>query len=318
MKPQLAAVRDTEYQTTNKFRAKLLDGVPVTQHKIELAGISTSVLIGGEGPLVILLHGPGESSVWWTDVIQLLVKTHRVIVPDLPSHGESKIVRGELDEEKVFTWLRELILSTSNSAPILVGNILGGSIAARFTIHHQEEVGMLILVNSLGLDKFRPAPGFAFGLFRFLLFPSQKNFKKFLPSCMYDVNRLREKMGDRWEPFLTYNLECAQNPETKNAMKVLMKEVGLPKISSDKLSEIEVPTALIWGRYDRANPLKIAEAANKRYGWPLHVIDDTRDDPKLERPKEFVKTLKKVLPESIQSDSEPIHNANSKSFTNQV
>lgn len=301
MKTQQLIDVETVYQTNNRNRSKLLDGVSVKEHKLNLAGISTSVLIGGEGQPVILLHGPGESSVWWAEVIQLLIKTNQVIVPDLPGHGESKIMQGELNPDKVFNWLSELIENTCTNPPTLVGNILGGSIAARFTIEHQEKVGKLVLVNSLGLAKFRPSPVFAFGLIRFLLFPSQKNFKKFLPSCMYDVESLRKQMGNRWEPFLAYNLECAKTPETKEAMKILMKEVGVPKISPEKLSNIKVPTALIWGRHDRANPLKIAQAANKDYGWPLHIIEETRDDPKLERPEAFARTLKNILLNSIEN-----------------
>lgn len=295
MKTQISTDQYERHIPTNKNRKKLLADLPVTEHKIKLAGIPSAVLVGGEGPPIILLHGPGESSVWWMRVIPILKKTNRVIVPDLPGHGSTKVDIDRLDRELVFIWLSELIEKTCSTPPTIVGNILGGSIAARFSVNHGEKVDRLVLVNSLGLGKFRPAPGFAFGLFRFMIWPTEKNFKRFFPHCMYDVDDLRNSMGEYWEPFVEYNLECARDKERSDALQFLMKTVGIPKISDDKLKKINVPTALIWGRHDKANKLKIAEAVNEKYGWPLHIIEETRDDPKLERPEAFVHAFNAVL-----------------------
>jgi pimeloyl-ACP methyl ester carboxylesterase len=273
----------------------LLAAIPTVEHRLQLAGVDTAVLIGGDGPPVILLHGPGESSLWWMRVIPKLARTHRVIVPDLPGQGESKVNSNSLDTDLVLRWLSELITHTCLIPPALVGNILGGSIGARFAISRGEEIGKLVLVNSLGLGKFRPAPGFAFGLFRFIIWPTEKNFNRFFPQCMYDVDSLQGQMGELWNPFVAYNLECARDKERSDAMNFLMKKLGIPKIPSDELDQIDVPTSLIWGRHDRANKLKIAEKASRRFGWPLQIIEETRDDPKLERPEEFVQALNTVL-----------------------
>lgn len=276
-------------------RSQLLEGLPVTETRYNLAGLPSTVLEGGEGSPLILLHGPGETSVWWMRVIPELVPNYRVIVPDLPGHGSSNIDADKLDADLVFNWLSELILETCSSPPALVGNILGGSIATRFCVDHGEQVGQLVLVNSLGLGKFRPAPSFAFRLLRFMVWPTEKNFNRFFPHCMYDVDDLRNSMGKYWEPFMAYNLECANDKERSDAMQFLMKTVGIPKIPDDDLEKIDVPTALIWGRHDKANKLKIAETASKKYGWPLHIIEEARDDPKLERPEAVVQALRSIL-----------------------
>lgn len=290
MDTQLKTLRNDRPETSAN-RLQLLVDLPVTEQHLDLAGIFTAVLIGGEGKPVILLHGPGETSLWWMRVIPQLVKTHRVIVPDLPGHGSSKIDSDKLDTELVFNWLSELIQHTCFYPPVLVGNILGGSIGARFCVNHGEQIGQLVLVNSLGLGKFRPSPDFAFGLFRFMIWPTEKNFEQFFPNCMYDVDELQNGMGKKWEPFVKYNLECANDKERSDALQYLMKTLGIPKIPDDDLGKIEVPTSLIWGRNDKANKLKIASSASKKFGWPLYVIAETRDDPKLERPGAFVQKL---------------------------
>ena len=71
-------------------RERLLAGIPVTERRLTLAGISTAVLEGGDGPPIVLLHGPGEFAAKWMRVIPDLVKSHRVVAPDLPGHGATE------------------------------------------------------------------------------------------------------------------------------------------------------------------------------------------------------------------------------------
>ncbi len=56
----------------------------------------------------------------------------------------------------------------------------------------------------------------------------------------------------------------------------------------DDLESISTPTELVWGCDDRANRLRIAEAASARYGLPLHVVDGAAGDPTVEQPEQFI------------------------------
>jgi len=286
------------HSTENENRSRLLKHLPVVERRLQLAGISTSVLEGGEGRPVVLLHGPGENSFWWMRVIPSLATTHRVIVPDLPGHGASKIQGGAFDPDSIIIWLGKLVEQTCQEPPILVGHVLGGSIAARFAINRGDKISRLILVDALGLGKFRPSLRFAFGLIRFTFHPTEKNFDRFIPQCMYDVGSLRRQMGSKWDLFQNYNLECANNPAHKAVLQVFMRKLGVPKIPPEELGRINVPVSLIWGRHDRANKLKIARDASQRYHWPLYIIEDTRDDPKLEQPEAFERALRQIISES--------------------
>ena len=66
---------------------RLLAEIPVAERRLQLAGVSTSVLEGGDGLPIVLLHGPGEFAAKWLRVIPDLVRTHRVVAPDLPGHS---------------------------------------------------------------------------------------------------------------------------------------------------------------------------------------------------------------------------------------
>jgi pimeloyl-ACP methyl ester carboxylesterase len=276
-------------------RERLLAGIPVTERRLELARVSTAVLEGGEGPPVVLLHGPGEFAAKWLRVIPDLVTTHRVIAPDLPGHGTSEVIDGPLDADRTLTWLSELIEHTCMSPPTPVGHVLGGAIAARFAIHHSDRLDRLVLVDTLGLGRFRPAPRFALTMIGFLARPTEGNYDRFMRQCSYDLDGLREEMGERWEPFQAYNLDRARTPSVKAASRRLMLSLGVPVIPPEHLGRIDVATTLIWGRYDRANRLRIAEAASERYGWPLHVIDNCADDPPRDQPEAFLRTLHTTL-----------------------
>jgi pimeloyl-ACP methyl ester carboxylesterase len=269
---------------------QLLSGIAVSERRLTLAGVSTAVLEGGDGPPMVLLHGPGEFAAKWMRVIPELVKTHRVVAPDLPGHGASGVEGGHLDGDRMAAWLGELIERTCPSRPHLVGHVLGGAIAARFAIDRGDRLRGLVLVDALGLSRFRPAPKFALTLVAFQARPTTRTYHRFMRQCSFDLDGLREQMGERWEPFVDYNLELARGPGAKVVGRML-RELGVPRIPPAELARIAAPTTLIWGRQDRANRLRIAEAASARYGWPLHVIENCADDPPRDQPEAFLEAL---------------------------
>lgn len=276
-------------------RATLLRGLPVTERSLGVAGIPTAVLEGGTGPPLVLLHGPGEYGVKWARVIPQLVKRYRVVAPDLPGHGASGVPDGELDEERVLAWLGELLEEACPSRPVLVGHVLGGAIAARFAARHGERIRGLVLVDSLGLAPFRPSPRFALAMVHFMIRPTEGTYHRFMRQCSYDLDTLKDEMGERWPVTVSYHLALSRTPELRAALRSLMKRVGVPVIPPDDLARIRVPVTLIWGRQDRANRVRVAEEASERFGWPLHVIEECADDPPRDRPGEFLEALDAAL-----------------------
>ncbi len=298
--PSVAAMIDA--------RDRLLQGIPVTERPLDLAGVTTAVLEGGDGRPLVLLHGPGEFGGKWLRVIPDLVAGHRVVAPDLPAHGHSGVGDRPLDADLLLDWLGELIDRTCPSPPVLVGHVLGGAIAARFAVERGERLDRLVLVDSLGLASFRPAPSFALTLLSFQARPSERTYNRFMRKCSVDLDGLREEMGEDWEPFVAYNLDLARGPNAKAAGR-LFRSVGLPRIPHDQLARIDVPTTLIWGRQDRALRLRIAEAASARYGWPLHVIENCADDPPRDQPAAFVAALRATIggpEERAQADTDSV------------
>jgi FAD/FMN-containing dehydrogenase/pimeloyl-ACP methyl ester carboxylesterase len=277
-------------------RDRLLDGIPATERRLELAGVSTALLEGGEGPPVVLLHGPGGNAGHWLRVIPGLVCTHRVIAPDLPGQGASTLRGdGEPGADRVVAWLSELIESTCASPPAVVGNALGGAIAARLAVEDGQRLSRLVLVDALGLAEFAPAPEFGQALAGFMAEPGEDTHELLWRRCALDLDAVRSGIGERWEAFEAYNVDRARTPSVQAALRGLMGEFGLPAIPDAQLERISVPTSLIWGREDLATPVAVAEAASARHGWPLHVIEDCADDPPVEQPDAFLRALRSEL-----------------------
>ena len=247
-------------------RARLLAALPVTERQVELAGVATAVLEGGDGPPVVLLHGPGGYAAHWMGVIPGLVSDHRFIAPDLPGHGASQVRNGTLDAEHVLAWLGALIEATCATPPVLIGQLLGGAIAVRFAIAHGERLGGLVLVDTFGLAPFEPAPAFGQALHRFLAEPTVGTHRDLWGYCAFDLDSLRQRMGGQWQPFEAYNVDRARTPGVQAAIAALMQSCGVPAIPSTDLARIAVPTTLIWGRHDLATPLAVAEAAPRVAG----------------------------------------------------
>jgi pimeloyl-ACP methyl ester carboxylesterase len=276
-------------------REQLLAELPVKERRLQLSGVSSAVLEGGDGPPVLLLHGPGEFAALWGRVIPDLVTTHRVVAPDLPGHGASGLPDGPLDHERVRMWLGELIERTCARPPVVMGHLLGGAIAARFASERPGELSRLVLVDSFGLSWNRPSPRFALPLLAYMARPTERTRDRFLAQCFVDFDGVRGQMGERFEPFGAYSLEWARTKTAKAALRSLMTEYGMRPIPRDVLARIAVPTVLIWGRHDLQTRLSVAEAASTRYGWPLHVIEGARDDPFFEQPEAAMHALRASL-----------------------
>jgi pimeloyl-ACP methyl ester carboxylesterase len=192
-------------------------------------------------------------------------------------------------------WLGDVITATCTSSPIVVGRTLGGAIAARFCAACPGAASRLVLVDTLGLVPFDPAPPFGAALARYMAEPSAATHARLMEYCAYDFEALRERLGDRWEAIAVYTVGRVRELDRLASIGALMAQFGMPAIPHEALARITTPTSLIWGRHDLATPLAVAESASSTFGWPLQVIEEAGDDPALEQPGKFVAALRAAI-----------------------
>lgn len=107
--------------------------------------------IEGEGFPVLLIHGYLENHKMWKDISTELAKNHKVIMPDLPGHGQSPnyadIHSMELDATKIIEILDELKIEKV----IVIGHSMGGYITLALADLYPERVDRFLLLNSSSL-----------------------------------------------------------------------------------------------------------------------------------------------------------------------
>jgi pimeloyl-ACP methyl ester carboxylesterase len=201
-------------------------------------------------------------------VLPELARTNAVVAADLPGHGESELVAGDLDAAQVLAWLDQLIERTCPTPPVLVGYALGGAIAARLAAERPASIRRLVLIDALGLVDLAPSPEFRAAVEDFFAAPTRSTHGALWRYSAPDLDGLRARMGERWTAFEAYNVERARSAGQRAALGQLMREFGVSAIPPAELRRIAAPTDLIWGRQDLATPLPAAERAGELYRWP--------------------------------------------------
>jgi 2-hydroxymuconate-semialdehyde hydrolase len=229
-------------------------------------------------------------------VIPGLAKNHRLVVPDVPGLGESDPA-GHLDAAIFAEWLTALLRLTCDEKPTLVAHSLNGSLAAGFATQHAGLLRGLVLYGAPGIGPYRIPLGLLVTAIRFNLRPSERNNARFADWAFLDPARTRRRDPEWYDAFMAYGLSRGTVSSVNRTMRQLVK-AGSKPISDTELQGIDVPVALIWGRRDRMTPLRIAELASAKFGWPLHVVENVGHVPHIEQPEAFLGALRAALRES--------------------
>lgn len=105
----------------------------------------------GTAPVVVLVHGIGDSSRTWLEVLPELARTCTVLAPDLLGHGASDKPRADYSLGGFANGIRDLLVLLGVERATVVGHSLGGGIAQQFAYQYPEACERLVLVASGGL-----------------------------------------------------------------------------------------------------------------------------------------------------------------------
>jgi pimeloyl-ACP methyl ester carboxylesterase len=116
-------------------------------------GYRRAFRMAGSGPALVLIHGIGDSSATWTDLIPDLARTHTVIAPDLLGHGASDKPRADYSVAAYANGVRDLLTTLGIESATLLGHSLGGGVAMQFAYQFPERTERLILVSAGGVGR---------------------------------------------------------------------------------------------------------------------------------------------------------------------
>jgi pimeloyl-ACP methyl ester carboxylesterase len=113
-------------------------------------GYRRAYRIAGEGPPLLLIHGIGDSSRTWEQIIPLLAREHLVLAPDLLGHGASDKPRADYSVAAYANGMRDLLAVLGIEKVTLVGHSLGGGVAMQFAYQFPDKTERLVLVSTGG------------------------------------------------------------------------------------------------------------------------------------------------------------------------
>jgi pimeloyl-ACP methyl ester carboxylesterase len=272
-----------------------------TEHQrwVEVAGRCVNVIELGEGPPVVFVHG--LSGCWqnWLEQLPHFAREHRVIALDLPGFGASPMPRDPITISGYAAIVDELCDTLGIDAAAIVGNSMGGFIAAELAIRFPQRVERLVLVSAAGIssEHLRRDPLLAAARIVALGagWAASRNDvivrrRKLRNRAMAIVARHPERMA---APLAYEFLKGSGKPGFVDALEALMVYP-----IRDRLPEIACPTLIVWGTHDRVVPFRdAAEFERLITDTRKLVFPDTGHVSMAERPDEFNAALDAFLAE---------------------
>jgi pimeloyl-ACP methyl ester carboxylesterase len=277
------------------------------QRWIDVDGHPVNVIEIGEGPPVVFVHGhSGCWQNWLENLLPAAEAGHRAIAFDLPGFGASEKPDRKLTIEG---WARDtdvLFEALDIDSAALVGNSLGGFIAAQVAISHPTRVGRLVLVTAAGVsDRYIGLPSKLLARNAVARFERLLNSRGTIPKSQARMIVTRPRLR---RAALGFVVAYPERLPAVTCMELLRGagHEAVPDATaaimtydfSEHVPSISCPTMIVWGERDRL----VSAASADRYeelidGARKIVYADTGHMPQLERPARFNADLEAFLAE---------------------
>ena len=213
-------------------------------------------------PLLVLLHGFGDSSTSWEGWVRELKTQFHIVSVDFPGHGLTRAPQGsQLNAEALADFVDTFAAALELPTFAVAGNSMGGGAAWQLAVRHPQRVHALILLDAAGFPNDKP-PGEVPLAFKILRYPIGRTLlskidnrpliEEGLKTDVYDKSLITPFVVDRWAEF---QRAPGHRPIL---MGINMDWRATP--TATLLSTIKVPTLILWGEND---PLIEPNAAKK-------------------------------------------------------
>lgn len=241
-------------------------------------------LEGGEGENILLIHGYGQNKENWSRMAKFLTPSYHVICIDLLGAGKSSKVESfkyTINNQARFLdkFCEKIGLNTFH----IVGNSMGGSVAACYALYAPQKIVSLALFDTAGVPKAEKSD------FQKIMSSGGKNPFVIETSMDYDEFLKYVFVETPPIPGPVKNYFVEQAKENRIFNEKIGKDMEEEKYSIDTagLNRSKIRTLILWGNNDRLCHVSGADILNKEIpGSILIIMDKCGHAPMIERPKE--------------------------------
>lgn len=247
-----------------------------SSHQLQVGAHRLAYVRAGQGPAVVIIHGMGGHKEDWAGLAAALAADHLVLTVDLLGFGESSKTGDAITIADQVAAIVALLDAEGVAAADVLGNSLGGWVAATLAADHPDRVDQLVLVDAAGFKA---------------MFEGEPPVN-FYPTSVAEMRNLLDHV--RFDPAARTEAAVADALAAAIATGdvAAAAAVGNGIYGSERLEDVGnriiVPTLVIWGAEDRLFPAGIADlvTANIKGARKL-LIPDASHFPQLDNPSAF-------------------------------
>jgi pimeloyl-ACP methyl ester carboxylesterase len=218
---------------------------------------------GGEGPVLVLLHGLMMDASLWDGPIAELSADHRCVAPTLPLGAHRHPVRpgADLSLPAIARLVAEFLDRLDLCDVTLVGNDTGGALAQLLMAGGAPRVGRVVLASCDAFDNFPPGltgktlllagklPAPMFGLF---MQQMRLRAVRRLPIAFGWLTKRGDAATARWmRPVLKQReIRC----DTVRMLRAAAADTQILLTAAEHLPGFRQPALIVWASHDRVMP----------------------------------------------------------------
>ena len=259
---------------------------------------------GGDGPVVVLLHGVLMNGSLWYGVVDGLRDRYRCIVPELPfgAHHTPMPDDADLSLESMATMIARFLVELDLHNVTLVCNDWGG---AQLVISPggSDRVANLVLVSCEAFDNYPPGlpgrllcvnaalPGGTFMSVQLL----RASWIRHLPLIFGGMSKKRVPN----DLFMSWIQPARHNPKVRRDLNKYLRNVPKKKLLiewAEQQRSFRGPVLIVWAREDKLMPPVHADRLAEHFkNSQLVWVDDSRTLIPIDQPEILTDHLRRFL-----------------------